>query len=223
MKEKEKVLIFGASEHARCVIDIIEQVDQYQIIGIVDLLKEKGSLCETYKVLGDVDDLPGIIEKYDVHRGVIAIGDNYLRSVNASIIRKHSNSFEFVSAIHPSAIIGKKVTIGNGTVLMAGVIINNDSIIGENCYLSTKVSVGHDSVLGDFSSLGPGVTTGGRTVVGYCSTVGIGANIINGRSIGDHSVVGSGSLLTKDIGDFVVAYGVPAKFVRTRKIDDGYL
>ncbi len=221
--DKEGVLIFGASEHARCVIDIIEQVDQYKIIGIVDLLREKGSIYQGYEVLGDVEDLLEIIQIHDVHKGIIAIGDNYLRKIKTEKIKKLSNDFSYVSAIHPSTIIGKKVVISTGTVIMAGVIINNDSVIGEHCYLSTKVSLEHDSVLADFSSLSPGVTTGGHTKVGFCSAVGLGANIIHGKEIGKHSVIGAGSLVNKDIGDYVVAYGIPAKVIRSREEGAKYL
>lgn len=221
--KKESILIFGASEHARCVIDIIEQVDEYQIVGIIDLLKEKGSVYQGYKVLGDIDDLPDIIETYDVHKGIIAIGDNYLRKKKTAMINSHSIDFSYVSAVHPSTIVGKNVCIGNGTVIMAGVIVNNDTAIGEHCYLSTKASLEHDSVLGDFSSLSPGVTTGGHTKVGFCTAIGLGANILHGKTIGDHSVIGSGSLVTKDIESYVVAYGIPAKIVRFREVGEKYL
>lgn len=221
--KKESILIFGASEHARCVIDIIEQVNDYQIIGIIDILKDKGSSYQGYKVLGDLNDLPEIIKTYGVNKGVIAIGDNYLRIRKTENIKKYASDFAYVSAIHPSTIIGKKVTIGSGTVIMAGVIVNNDAVIGEHCYLSTKSSLEHDSILGDFSSLSPGVTTGGHTTVGYCTAIGLGANVLNGKTIGDHSVIGSGSLVTKDFGDYVVAYGSPAKVVRSREVGEKYL
>ncbi len=221
--EKEGIIIFGASEHARCVIDIIEQVDKYQIIGIVDLLKDKDSYYQDYKILGGIEDLPKIVKDYNVHKGIIAIGDDYLREKKTHKIRKLASDFFYITAIHPSAIIGKRVSIGCGTVIMAGAIINNDSTIGEHCYLSTKSSMGHDSIIGDFSSLGPGVTTGGRTTIGVCSAVGIGANILNGRSIGNHSVIGAGSLVTKDVDDFIVAYGVPAKMIRHRNAEEKYL
>lgn len=223
MIEKDRILIFGASGHARCIIDIVEQVGKYQIAGVVDIEKEKGTFFEGYQVLGSIDDLPEIIATHKVERGIIAIGDNYSRSKNAEIIRNHSPNFSFVCAIHPSVIIGKNVKIGDGTVVLAGVIITNDAVVGEHCCLSTKSSLAHDSVLDDFSSLGPGVTTGGGVKVGRCSVLGLGVNILHGRSIGKHSVVGSGSLVVKDIGDFIVAYGIPAKFVRTRDIDDRYL
>lgn len=221
--EKENILLFGGSEHARCVIDIIERGDKYHIIGIIDKVIAKGTLCQGYEVLGNLGDLPEVIETFKVSKGVIAIGDNYHRSKKAENIKKYTRDFSYVSAIHPSAIIGKNVTIGEGTVMMAGVIVNNDSSIGEHCYISTKSSLGHDSIMDPFSSMGPGVTTGGRTTIGRCTAIGIGANILNGRNIGSHSVVGSGALVVNDVEDFVVVYGVPAKIVRSRQIDETYL
>lgn len=221
--EKENILLFGGSEHARCVIDIIERGDQYHIVGIIDKVIAKGTLCQGYEVLGNLDVLTEVMETHKVHKGIIAIGDNYHRLKKAENILKYTSDFSYVSAIHPSAIIGKNVTVGEGTVMMAGVIVNNDTSIGKHCYISTKTSVGHDSIIGDFSSFGPGATTGGRTIMGRCTAVGIGANILNGRTIGSHSVIGSGALLVKDVEDYVVAYGVPAKVVRKRSIDDTYL
>ncbi len=38
---------------------------------------------------------------------------------------------------HPSAQIGRKVYIGQGTVVMAGAVINSDIVIGEHCIINT--------------------------------------------------------------------------------------
>ena len=120
-------------------------------------------------------------------------------------------------------ILGKNVSVGDGSVLMAGVIVNNDAIIGEHCFLATKASLDHDSVMSDFSSLSPGVTTGGNVSIGYCTAIGIGANILHGKTIGDHTVVGSGALVLENLGDQCVAFGVPAKVIRKREPGERYL
>jgi maltose O-acetyltransferase len=62
----------------------------------------------------------------------------------------------------------------------------------------------------------------------YAKDVNIGDNVLSGSnvvimpgvSIGNNSVVGAGSVVTKDIGDFEVWTGVPAKFIRKRKTDN---
>ena len=131
--------------------------------------------------------------------------------------------FSFVTAIHPSASIARGVTIGAGSVLMAGVVVNSDSRIGGFCVLNTKSALDHDCEMGDFSSLAPGVTIGGKVSIGAFSAISLGANIIHGVNIGEQTVLGAGSVALKDIPDHSVAHGVPAKVIRKRQAGDKYL
>ena len=95
--------------------------------------------------------------------------------------------------------------------------------IGDFCILNTNSSVDHDNRLGSFSSLAPRVATGGNVFLDEGSAIGIGAVILHGRKIGRHAVVGAGSVVTRDIPDQTVAYGVPANVVRSRTIGEKYL
>ncbi len=219
----EKIILFGASDHCRYTIDIIEQEKKYQILGIFDKKLEKNSFFEGYPVFGYLDELNGIIERENVHGGIVAVGDNYTRMTLVNNILTNCPNFNFVNAIHPSVIIGKESFFGSGLVIMAGVIINNNCIIGNHCFLATKASLDHDSIIGDYSSLSPGVTTGGRVDIGKCTAIGIGASILHYIKIGDNSVVGGNSLVNKDVEDNVVVYGVPIKIVKQRQSNDRYL
>ena len=75
----------------------------------------------------------------------------------------------------------------------------------------------------DFSSLAPNATIGGNVKIGKFSAISLGANIMHNIEIGEHSVVGAGSLVNENINDLSVCYGVPAKFIRSRKIGEKYL
>lgn len=219
----KNILLFGASDHARYTIDIVEKEGKYKIVGILDKNLEKNTFFEGYPVLGYLDDLKEIIRLHDPHGGIVAIGDNYSRKKVVEHILELNSGFSFVNAIHPSAIIGKNVKIGNGCVFMAGTIVNNDTNIGSHCFIATKASLDHDCILGDFSSLSPGVTTGGRVHIGSETAVGIGVNILHYKKVGNQSVIGAGTLVTKDVGDNVVVYGFPGKVVRNREASDRYL
>ncbi|WP_035759586.1 acetyltransferase [Flavobacterium tegetincola] len=221
--DKDTILIFGASDHCRYAIDIIEKQGVFKIIGILDDNLECGADYGGYKILGKVFDLPDIVTTHSVNRGIIAIGDNFTRFKISEKIKRLVEKFVFISAIHPSVIIGKNSKIGEGSLLMAGVIVNNDTVIGQHCFLATKSSIDHDCSMAEYSSLSPGVTTGGNVRIGLCTAIGLGANILHGKSIGQHSVVGAGSLIVKNIGDNFVSYGVPAKEIRNRNQGDKYL
>jgi serine acetyltransferase len=89
--------------------------------------------------------------------------------------------------------------------------------------MGTNSSVDHDNVLAEFVSLAPGATTGGDVHVGVCTAIGLGANVIHQAHIGAHAVVGAGAVVLDDLPDLVVAYGVPARVVRSRDAGEPYL
>ena len=106
---------------------------------------------------------------------------------------------------------------------MPGAIISANAEIGEFCIVNTKASLDHDGIMGAFSSLAPAVTVGGEVVINAFAAVLLGANIIHSISIGEHSVIGAGSLVLRDVPDRVVAYGLPARIIRTRQPGEPYL
>jgi sugar O-acyltransferase (sialic acid O-acetyltransferase NeuD family) len=150
-------------------------------------------------------------------RVIVAIGDNYVRE---RITLRYN---QFGTAIHPSAQIGRDVEIGDGSVIMAGAVINPGSRIGRHCIVNTRASVDHDCVLEDFAHVAPGATLGGRVRVGRGTMVSLGASVIHGLVIGEYTVVGAGAIVVRDLPSGVIAYGVPARVVRNRSPDEPYL
>lgn len=218
-----KILIIGASGHAKVIIDIIERQKEYEIFGLIDSFKQKGNNIFNYKILGTEHDIPTLLKNHDLYGGIIAIGDNWIRQQLQKKITALTKDFNFINAIHPNATIGKNVKISLGTVVMAGAIINSDAIIGKHCVINTNCSVGHDAILKSFVSISPGVTIGGDVKIGSCSAISLGANVLEQVVIGKHTVIGAGAVVIKNIGDYLTAYGVPAKPIKERKPDDKYL
>lgn len=219
----KNVVVLGASEHAKVVLDIIEREGKYGIAGLIDTHKPAGGVLAGYPILGAEEVMLAMFQRGEIAGAIIAIGDNWTRHRVAEKVKAGASDFKFISAIHPSAQIADRVSIGEGTVVMAGVVVNPDSLVGNHCILNTKSSLDHDCVMGDFSSLAPGVTIGGVVRIGAFSAISLGANIIHGKTIGAHTVVGAGALVLTDIPDHCVAYGVPAKVVRARIEGEKYL
>ncbi|WP_166966377.1 acetyltransferase [Yeosuana marina] len=219
----KKILIIGASGHAKVVIDIIERQNTYQIFGLIDSFKDIGTQLLGYNILGTEDDIPNLIEKHDIYGGLIAVGDNWKRSQLVHKIENLTSNFKFIVAIHPSAIIGKQVDIEEGSVIVAGVVINCDTQIGKHCIVNTKASVGHDCTIKAFSSIAPGVTLGGHVMIENHTAISLGANLIGKIHIGEHTVIGAGALVLNDIESYKIAYGVPAKPIKNREAGDVYL
>lgn len=132
---------------------------------------------------------------------------------------KQTHSLRFESLIHSTVHLGSHVRIGEG------VIINACSTIGPNAYLADHsvvnrcVSLGHDVRIGAYTNIAPSVSIGGSVRIGDGCRIGISATIIDGLRIGNKSIIGAGSLVTKDIPEAVVAYGVPAVVKRANEED----
>lgn len=219
----ENIVIIGSSGHAKVIIDIVQQGYKYHVAGLLDRFRNKGDQTLGYPILGGEEDLPELMKVHALKGAIVAIGDNFVRSKVAARIKEICPDLPFISAIHPKASIATEVSIGEGTVVMAGVSVNPCSSIGRCCILNTKSSLDHDSILEDFASLAPGATTGGYCRIGQYSAICIGAVLSDGIHIGEQSVIGAGSLVMKSIESFVVAYGTPAKVIRNRKPGDEYL
>lgn len=219
----ENIVIIGASGHARVVIDVIEKEGAFNIIGLIDAYQPTGTKMFDYEVLGEESALPALIGEYRIAGGIVAIGDNWTRHKIVRRLLEIYPGFSFVTAIHPSACVARGVTIGRGTVVMAGCVINSASQIGDFCIINTNSSIDHDNRISDYASVAPGATTGGDVALGRFSAISLGAKVVHGVAIGDHTVIGAGATLLDDVPSHSIALGAPAIVTGTRKEGDKYL
>lgn len=219
----KKVFVIGSSGHAKVVIDIIEKEGKHQIIGLLSRDQAAGEFVFGYEILGKQEELSALLKTHPADGIFVAVGDNATRAKVAEFLKENHPQLEIASAIHPSAIIGRDVTIGAGTVIMAGVVINPSSQIGRYCIINTHASIEHDCTLADFASLAPNVTTGGDCQIGAYSAIGISATLLHGIQIGEETVIGANALVNKNIPPLTVAYGTPAKVIRKREAGERYL
>jgi len=121
---------------------------------------------------------------------------------------------DYTRLVHPDASISVQTEIGHGVFISSGCVVAPYVSIDNLVTLNRGVMVGHHTKIGKFSTLNPGCNIAGGSTIGEYTTIGMGANIFDGVNIGSNTVIGAGSLVTEDIPDNVVAYGIPAKVVR---------
>lgn len=190
--------LFGASGHAKVIIDILK-ASGIEVKGLVDDNLQIDSLLG-YPVTHGCTDLSPII---------VSIGNNAIRKKVVEKLRG-----EFGIAIHPSVIVSDTVAIGEGTVVMQGAIIQSDATIGKHCIVNTGASIDHECVLADYVHISPHATLCGNVAVGEGTWIGAGAIVIPGVRIGKWAVIGAGTVVTKDIPDCVLAVGNRCKIVK---------
>lgn len=211
MVESDKcIFIFGASGHAKVVIDVVEKQDTMRIGFLADdNAGLHGHEFFGYLVIGDRQWLL----KQDIYSGmnyIVAIGNNKIRHEIANWLELHG----FAAAspiIHPSAQLGRGAIIGAGTVLMAGSVVNSDTSIGRNSIVNTGAKVDHDCIVGDAVHIAPGATLCGGVSVGDGAFVGAGAVVLPNIRIGKNGTVGAGAIVLRDVLDGMVVVGNPAR------------
>lgn len=214
------LIIIGASGHGKVICDAAV-ASGGMVLGFLDRTPPAREWCGR-PVLGSDRDLGAVLSEHGTAHVVVAIGDNATRQLVAERAADATGCL-FATVVHPRAVVADGVVLGPGTVVMAGAVLNPGAVTGAHCIVNTGATVDHDCTLGDFATVSPGVSLGGGVSVGRGSVVGIGGTVLHGRTIGDHAVVGAGAVVTEDLPDHVVAYGVPAQVIRSRREADRYL
>lgn len=219
----KNIVVFCAGPQTRVILDILKDLPEFNVIGIIDSVLQIGSTFYGYEIIGRQNDLNKLSKTYHFNAGIVGLGDNYLREKVVLEILAQNEKFQFINAVSKMSYISPSSTMGVGNVIMPGVVINSEASITNHCVINTNSSLEHNSTMEEFSSLSAGVTTGGYFVLGRYSAIALGVTILDRTSLGENVVVGSGSLVTKDLESHGLYYGVPAKRVRDRKPAEKFL
>jgi sugar O-acyltransferase (sialic acid O-acetyltransferase NeuD family) len=214
----QSFVILGAGGFAREVLDIFEARNAAghadEMLGfVVDAeYGQPGVLVNDKPILGGFDWLA------DHARDVLAVcgvGDPAVR--RRMVLRAREAGARFGNAMHPNAILTRRVTLGEGVIITAGCIFTNQIRVGHHVQVNLDCTIGHDAILEDFVTLAPGVHVSGNVTLREGAYVGTAANIIEKKTIGAWSVVGAGSVVTSDVPPNATVVGVPGKVIKTRE------
>ena len=210
-----KLIILGAGAHGKVLVDLVEQLPDWELAGLLDDASAKQSWdVFGFPVLGRTDQLRVIAAEKLVDAAAVAFGDNPTRQRYFEFVRK--TGIEPATLVHPSAVISPHARLGAGVVVLAAVVVNPGAVIGDNVCLNTGCSIDHDCRVEDHSHVFPNATlTGGVQV---CSGATIGANAVVNPNlrIGRDAVAGAGAVVIRDVEDGQVVAGNPARPLESR-------
>ena len=213
------VIIIGAGDHARVLLDILlEQGDE--VIGLSDKSVPKGTVVYGVPVIGDDSEvLKYSFDEVELVNGIGSVGSTVLR---AGAFRSFKEKgYDFVSVIHPSAVISRMAELREGVQVLAGAVVGPGAVLGEDCIINTNASVDHGCTIGKHCHIAPGCTLSGCVTVGEGTHIGTGSSVIQGIKIGANVLIGAGSVVIRNIEDNSMVYGVPAKMTDTRNVMGG--
>lgn len=124
--------------------------------------------------------------------------------------------------ISPNVTIGNNVKIQNNVSVYTGVICEDDVFLGPSCVFTNVINPRSFIERKDEYR---------ETVVKKGASIGANATIVCGHDIGKYAFIGAGAVVTKDIPDYALVVGSPAKVIgyvcecgnRLKKTDKSYI
>jgi len=211
------MLIIGAKGFAKEVLEILYQLNQVDNIAFYDDVNNNipDTLYNKFNVLKSNKEAQKFISNSD-NRFTIGIGNPSLRK--QLYIRFIELGGIFTSVISPLAQIGHYGNhIEEGCNIMTGTVVTNGITIKKGVLINLNCTIGHDSIIGNFVELSPGVHVSGNCVIGDYSVLGTNVTVLPNVTIGKNVIIGAGAVVTKNIPDNSLAFGVPAKIIKSLK------
>lgn len=208
------LIIIGARGWGREVYDIaVACIAAGMDIDVKGFLDGKSDALAGYKnyppIIAPVEDY--IPQEDDVF--ICALGEPKWKRHYAQIILDKGS--EFISLIHPTAIIGNNAIIGRGCVLGAFANVSCDTQIDDFVTVSIKAGMGHDTTVGSYTHIGGLTNISGFVTIGSMVTVHPCCNILPHKKVGDGATIGTGSVVLNNVRPGATVFGNPA-----RRIDE---
>ncbi|UJH67010.1 NeuD/PglB/VioB family sugar acetyltransferase [Allomuricauda sp. SCSIO 65647] len=206
---KNRLFIIGAGGFGRQLESYLEllpsQKKDWELKGYIDdnpnALDGKGS---DYEVLGNIDDFG--FKKDDF--ALVAIADI---DAKIKIVETLRGKVKFFTLVAVGTLIGKNVTLGEGTIICPGAKIGSNVTIGEFGLVNLDTIVGHDSVIGKNCSIMPHVDIGGGTNIGDNIFMGTKATVSPRLTVVNDTHLGVGAVVIKNIVESGTYFGNPAR------------
>ena len=212
------VVIFGAGSVGRLSEQILSDInavqEKFNLLGYLDDDESKfNNSVNKVSVLGGIDWLKSHPNVY------VILGFSNPKQKCELIKRLKEIDFaQFVTLIHPTSWISNRVTIGTGSILYPGVLIDVDVTIGNFSLLNKVCTVGHDTHIDNYTTISPGVNIGGFNKIYEGAEFGINSCSVQKIIIGKWAVIGAGAVIIKDVPDNAVVVGNPGRIIKYNNV-----
>jgi sugar O-acyltransferase (sialic acid O-acetyltransferase NeuD family) len=201
-----RVLIVGAGGFGREVLQWARIAWPDRVSGF---LSENADLLSGHDVPVPVIADPAAFEPDAGDAFVLAIGiPGVRRRVAEDLLARGA---EFLTLVHPTAIVTPTATIGSGSVICPHAIVSDSARLGRFGLVNYHASLAHDAAAGDFAVLSPYAALAGGARIAADVFLGIHASVGPGVSIGPRSKVAANSCALADVPADSLVLGVPGR------------
>ncbi len=207
----EDIILLGLGGHAHSVVDSIEQSGKYNIVGFLDTEEMQGKRYKDYCVL-DTDDA---LQKYfdrGLRNAFVTIGFMGHGIVRNRLYQRLKDiGYIIPNIIDRTAVLSENVKLEEGIFVGKKAVINANAVIKKMCIINTGAIVEHDCRINSFSHIAVGTVLCGGVLVGEQTFIGANTTVIQEKIIGKHCIIGAGTIVNKNVQDYVIRYGIMEK------------
>ena len=194
---KTPILLVGAGGHARACIDVIEQEGRFAVGGLVGLAHEVGTRMLGYPVLGTDADLQVLVDTYNY--ALVTIGQIKTPEPRIRVFDLLERSgYALPVIVSPRAYVSSHATLGAGTIVMHGAVVNAGAVAGRNCIINSQSLVEHDVVVADHCHIATAATLNSGVHIGRATFVGSNSSVRQLINIGERCLIGMGQRVLAD-------------------------
>ena len=194
---KIPLLLVGAGGHARACIDVLELDGRFGIAGLAGLPDEVGTRILGYPVLGADQDLPALLR--DCTHALVTVGQIKTPELRIRLFNAlEKNGYTLPVVVSPRAHVSRHATLGAGTIVMHGAIVNAGATVGRNCIINSQALIEHDAVVADHCHIATAAAINSGVSVGAGTFVGSNACVRQSTRIGERCVIGMGQRVLAD-------------------------
>ena len=119
----------------------------------------------------------------------------------------------WASVVDPAAIVAPDCSVGHGAFVAPHAVLMPACRIGRHVAVRQGVTVAHNVTVGDWCMFAANSAIGGYASIGDGSFVGLGAVVRDNVAVGRFAVIGMGAVVTRDVPDFTIVAGNPARII----------
>jgi sugar O-acyltransferase (sialic acid O-acetyltransferase NeuD family) len=201
------MLVFGTGGHAIELFEELIQLGSTELCFYNDANSELTNFC-SFPVIKSLEEIKSRLKSN--FEFVIGVGNPHTRyQKQLELINLGGNPISVIS--NNARIVKFDVALGIGLNVMSGVQISSFVSIGDGCLINRNANLHHHVKLGAYCEVAPNAVLLGAVHVGEQTFIGAGAVVLPGIKIGRNCIIGAGSIVTKDVADYRLVKGNPAK------------
>jgi acetyltransferase EpsM len=214
---RKKVVIIGAGEYGRVILEIIRLEGKFLPAGFIDDNPAAlGKEIDGIKVIGGTKDLESL-KAEGIEYFIVSVGSPKPREM---LFNKCLEAgLQPINAIHPMACVSASARIEAGCVVEAFSVVAVYCLIHRGTFITQNCSVSHDCKIGEFSHLAPGCHMGGSVNIGRATLLGVGSAIAPHIEIGDNVIITPGTSVDRSLDSGSVMEGVPGRIIGSTRRD----